>query len=147
MTDRPMPDTISFLLAYVCKAHRARAEALLNDVGLHTGQELFLTNLWEQDGQTQTELVEKMCVQPATISKMLTRMQETGLVERRPDPDDNRVSRVYLTARSRQLQEEVEVVWQQLEEQTVKNFSLEERVLLRRLLMQIHENLSDDSTP
>ncbi len=127
----------------VCRANRSFANDALMDIGLYAGQEMFLFQLWEQDGLSQSQLVERMCVQPATISKMLDRMEHTGLVQRRPDPEDSRVSRVYLTEQSRELQGKVDSVWETLEARLVAGLSMEERILLRRLLLQVYENLTD----
>ena len=143
MAEKEMPQTISFLLAHICKAHRSRAEDTLGEIGLHVGQEKFLWQLWQEDGLTQSQLAENMCVQPPTVNKMLSRMESSGLVERRIDPEDNRVSRVYLTEQSRCMQHQVEETWQQLEAKTVANLTSDERILLRRLLMQIYENLTE----
>lgn len=142
MTVKPIAETIGYLIAQVCKAHRGAADDILSEVDLHVGQEMFLLQLWAQDGQTQSQIAENMCVQPPTVNKMLSRMEATGLVKRRPDAEDSRVSRVYLTERSRTLEREVAAAWSKLEELTLANLSVEERVLLKRLLMQVQENLS-----
>ena len=73
---------------------------------------------------------------------MLQRMERAGLIERRPDPEDARVSLVYLTERGRALEQPVLEVWKQLEAQTVAGLSATEQALLRRLLMQVSANLS-----
>ena len=65
----------------------------------------------------------------------------TGWVKRAKDSADRRVSRVYLTAEGRALQGPVQETWQTLEKLTMVNFSVEERVLLRRFLNQLVENL------
>jgi DNA-binding MarR family transcriptional regulator len=139
-----MPQTISFLLAQICKAHRACADDALTEIGLHVGQELFLWHLWEEDGLTQSQLAEHMCVQPPTVNKMLSRMESAGLVERRTDAEDNRVSRVHLTEQSRCMQQAVENAWSRLEERTVANLTPDEQILLRRLLLQVFQNLTDE---
>ena len=72
---------------------------------------------------------------------MIRRMEKTGFVERRQDPDDQRVSRVYLTEAGRAVQADVREVWHTLEKEAFADFSQEERILLRRLLLQIRENL------
>ncbi len=136
-------ESISYLIAQIGKAHRSRAEAHLSCSGVHVGQEMLLMLLWEQDGQTQSQLAEKMDVQLPTLSKMLRRMESNGLVEKREDAADSRVSRVFLTAASRQLQQELTQVWQLLEEQTLANLTTDERILLRRLLLQVHTNLTE----
>jgi DNA-binding MarR family transcriptional regulator len=88
-----------------------------------------------------SELAEQLNVQPATITNMLQSMEKAGLVERRHDAEDQRVSRVYLTNAGRDIQDAVEEVWNELEEQTFAGLSSEECALLHRLLLRIRENL------
>ncbi len=143
MSNDPLALTLSFLLGYICKANHNAAEKALADVGLHAGQEQFLSCLWVEDGQTQVELAQKMCVQPPTVNKMLARLESTGLVERRLDPEDNRFTRVYLTDAGQRLKQEVEQAFAQLEARVVAHLSLEERILLNRLLLQVYDNLKE----
>ena len=133
---------IGYELFQLCKAHRNRAEELLNEHGLHTGQEMTLFQLWEEEGQTQTQLAERMCVEAPTASKMLQRMETAGLLVRRADSEDARVSRVYLTDHSRSLEKPVREAWNRLEEETLRGLTEAEQALLRRLLIQMRSNLS-----
>jgi MarR family transcriptional regulator, organic hydroperoxide resistance regulator len=133
---------VSYLLVQVMKAHRQYAEVMLNKLGLHAGQEMILFQLWDEDGIPQSQIAECMCVELPTVTKMVQRMEASGLVERRQDPDDARVSRVFLTEHSRKIGERVLEVWAQLEEQTLAGLTDAERMLLRRLLLQIGGNLS-----
>jgi|YNPNPStandDraft_1061719.scaffolds.fasta_scaffold01978_3 DNA-binding MarR family transcriptional regulator len=137
----PEPETLDFLLAQVCRLHHARAHTLLRALGLHRGQPPMLHALWEREGLTQGELASRLHVRPATMTKMVRRMEKAGFVERRADPDDQRVSRIYLTDAGRTIQGEVREVWSVLESETFAGFTVEERVLLRRFLTQIRENL------
>jgi DNA-binding MarR family transcriptional regulator len=139
---KPITETISYLLVQVCKAHRGKAQELLTKIELHPGQEMLLLRLWPGDGLTQSELAGELCISPATMTRMLDRMAKTGLLERRTDIEDQRVSRVYLTAEGRSLREPVEGIWHELEAQSLVNLTLDERILLRRLLLQVHENLT-----
>jgi DNA-binding MarR family transcriptional regulator len=139
----PLPETISYLLAQVCKLHRQRADDLLNEIGLHVGQEMVLCALWEKEGVTQTELGQHLAVQPATVTNALRRLERKGLVERIPDTDDQRVSRVFPTAEGRQRRVNVEEKWDQLERTSFAGFDGPERELLHGLLSRVHENLAD----
>ena len=130
------------MVAQVCKLHRQRADNLLNSIGLHVGQEMFLTELWQKDGITQTELAEQLLLQPATVTNTLRRLEREGMVERRNDSDDQRVSRVYITEKGRGLEDSVNQKWIQLESESFAGLSLEERLLLRRLLLQVYRNLA-----
>ena len=58
-----------------------------------------------------------------------------------PDLQDQRISRVYLTKAGKTIQEEVQEVWHTLETETFDGFDMQERVLLRRFLLQMRENL------
>jgi DNA-binding MarR family transcriptional regulator len=138
---RAQEETISFLLNTICRAQRSHVSDALAQLGLYAGQENFLWQLWREDGLTQSQMVERMCVQPPTVSKMLDRMEKAGLVTRRPDPDDSRVTRVYLTGQGRAIEHGVCDTWCGMEDRLTANLSTEERVLLRRLLLQVRENL------
>ena len=136
-----MPESLDFLLAHICKLHYARMHTLLEELGLYRGQPPMLFVLWEQEGATHGELAARLHVKPATITKMITRMEKAGFVARRPDPEDQRVSRVYLTNAGRSIRDRVEQVWRTLEEETFEGFGAEERDLLQRFFLQMRENL------
>jgi DNA-binding MarR family transcriptional regulator len=135
---------VGYLLVQVMKLHRKLAETGLNDFGLHVGQELVLLWLYQQDGMAQSELADVLGVEAATVTKVLQRMEAAGLIERRQDSGDARVSRVYLMPKSRQLIEPLRGLWAEVEQKTIKGLSEPEVMLLRRLLLQILENLSND---
>ena len=141
MLQHPKPESLDFLLVQICRLHHARAHTLLEGLGLYRGQPPMLHALWEREGLTHGELAERLHVQPATITKMIQRMEKAGFLERRSDPEDQRVSRVYLTDAGRNIQAEVRRVWSALEGETFDGFTLEERVLLRRFFLQVRDNL------
>lgn len=136
-------DYIGYLLIKVMKAHRGTAEADLNSAGLYAGQEMVLFHLYAQDGLTGTQLAEALGVEPPTVTRMIQRMESNNLVEKRQDAEDARVSRIYLTDKGRSLQQSVSDIWKTLETRLLKNLTTTEQALLRRLLMQLHENLTD----
>jgi DNA-binding MarR family transcriptional regulator len=142
MEHKPEHESINFLLGAIGRSQRTQMNEALSGIGLYAGQEMFLWRLWRQDGLTQSQLAERMCVQPPTVSKMLDRMEKAGLVMRRPDSDDSRVTRVYLTEQGRRSQDAVSEIWKNIERRLTEGLSVEERLLLRRLLLQVHENLT-----
>jgi len=144
MNPESMPETTGYLLAQTCKRHRFRAHARLEETGLYRGQQFILMVLWEQEGRTHSELAEALHVQPATMSNALKRMEKAGFVARRPDPDDQRVSRVYLTDAGRAVRATVEQMWRDMEAQTFAGFSPEECLALRGYLRRIIENLTEE---
>jgi MarR family transcriptional regulator, organic hydroperoxide resistance regulator len=137
----PPPDTLDFLLGHVSHLHYIRARQLLESLGLYRGQPMVLRELWEQEGRTQTELADLLNVTAATITKTLQRMEKQGFLQRRPDPTDQRVSRVYLTAAGRAVQQEVEGVFKTMETETFRGLAPEDLAALRVFLTRIRDNL------
>jgi DNA-binding MarR family transcriptional regulator len=133
--------TLGHQLIQLCRSHHYRADSLLHAIGLYAGQEMILFQLWRENGQSQTQLARRMCVEPPTITKMLQRMESTSLVERRPDAEDARVSRVYLTEQSAAMEARVTEAWAQLEAEMLEDFSDEEQATLRHLLEKAVANL------
>ena len=125
----------------VTRAHRALASAALSKMNLHIGQERLLMQLWEEDGLTQTQLAERLCIEPPTLTKMLSRLEKTKLLEKRRDTEDARICRVFLTEKGYAFQKPITDLWLELEETILANLSVEERMLYHRLLMQIYDNL------
>ena len=138
---RPELESIGSLFSQVSRLQHARAHELLEEQGLYRGQHRILRALWVQDGLTHTELGQQAHVRPSTISTTIQRMEKAGLVVRKHDAEDQRVSRVYLTESGRALQGDVEQTWNRLEEEMFAGLTLEEQIVLRRLFLQIHENL------
>ena len=147
MNERCQCEDISSQIVQVARAHRSRAAELLGKLGLHPGQEMILFQLQLQDGQTLSQLAERLGVQPPTVTKMVTRMEASGHLERHPSPRDSRVTQVFLTKQARNVIGEVDRAWAQLESETIAGLNLEERLLLRRLLMQVANNLGGEIRP
>jgi DNA-binding MarR family transcriptional regulator len=85
-----------------------------------------------------------MGVKPATITVMLTRMEKGGLIERKKDEQDQRVTRIFITEKGEEICKEAKMLVKQIEEECFKGFTVEEKVVFRRLLMQIKYNLTKD---
>ena len=63
--------------------------------------------LWEKDGLKFKELAEKVNMDGATLTGILDRMERSGFVERKDDPEDRRSLLVYLTAKSKSQGQEI----------------------------------------
>ncbi|CAA9574080.1 MAG: Transcriptional regulator, MarR family [uncultured Thermomicrobiales bacterium] len=136
-------EQVGFLLIQVMRGHRGRAAALLGQFGVHVGQEMVLAALWDEDGLSQSALAEQNGVEPPTMTRMIDRMARADLVRRERDTGDARVSRVFLTERGQRLREPVQAAWRTLEREAFFGFTLEERIIIRRLLLQMRANLAD----
>ncbi|MEM8795809.1 MAG: MarR family transcriptional regulator [Pseudomonadota bacterium] len=75
----------------------------IKPLGLTTGTFPALLELWEEDGLTQKDLVDRLDIEQATMANTLMRMERDGLIVRRKDETDGRSQRVWLTDHARSL--------------------------------------------
>jgi DNA-binding MarR family transcriptional regulator len=82
--------------------HRAKVR------GTTRAQWIVLFRLREQEGLSQVDLADVLELQPISLVRLLDRLVEHGLLERRHDPKDRRANRLFLTARGRGLVDELD---------------------------------------
>jgi len=141
MEETISPGFINKLLIQVSRQHFTRLHALMETIGLHRGQPPLLHVLWEEEGCTQSDLAARLHSQPATVTKMLQRMESAGFIERRPDPEDQRVSRVYLAEAGRAVKAAVCERDHQVGQEILAGFTAEEQAQLVQFLSRIRDNL------
>ncbi len=117
----------------LARSHRACLAALLAPHGIHAGQDGLLLAIWDAPGMRQAELAIRLGVEPPTVTRMLQRLERSGMVERRSDPHDRRALRVHPTPRSRLLEGTVRRAWAQLDELLVGALGEEAAAGLRQL--------------
>ena len=82
--------------------HRAKSR------GTTRAQWIVLFRLRQQEGLSQVDLAEVLELQPISLVRLLDRLVEHGLLERRHDPKDRRANRLFLTAKGRQLVDDLD---------------------------------------
>lgn len=129
----------------VSKLLRDRVHTRMEGIGLSRGQGFILFRLGHEDGLPQTELARQTMVRPATLTEILQRMESGGLVERRPDPADGRVSRVFLTPHGEAARRQAEEIWRELEADLNAILAADERATLRMLLGKLRSALGAEA--
>ncbi|MEV4926324.1 MarR family winged helix-turn-helix transcriptional regulator [Streptomyces roseoverticillatus] len=133
---------VSHAIARVARAHRSTAGNLLRRLGLYAGQELLMMRLWDAGPQRQSELIKLLGLDPSTVTRMVQRLEQAGLVTREPCAADRRAVVVATTEAGEALRKEVGQVWQELEERTLAGLGDEDRSELARLLAHLEDNLT-----
>jgi MarR family transcriptional regulator, transcriptional regulator for hemolysin len=82
--------------------HRAKGR------GTTRAQWIVLFRLRQQEGLSQVDLADVLELQPISLVRLLDRLVEHGLLERRHDPRDRRANRLFLTASGRQLVDDLD---------------------------------------
>ncbi len=102
----PLSDYLCFAVYSANLAFGRAYRPVLEPLGLTYPQYVALVALWEQDDQTVGSLGEKLFLESNTLTPILKKLEQTGFVERRRDPADERQVRIRLTAKGRDLQDE-----------------------------------------
>lgn len=135
-------DSLYYIFLEILRLHFYRSHVLFDEIGINPGQSHLLFVLSREDGLSQSEIAAKLDVKPSTITVMLRRMEKASLVRRCQDTEDQRVSRVYITDEGRETCNSAKKIAKKLEEECFGNFTVEEKVVLRRLFMQMRDNLA-----
>lgn len=114
-----------------------RTEAL----GLKPGQAVILLMLGCHGGTSQKELAQQIGITPPSMTVALRKMEEGGLILREADEEDQRVIRIRLSEKGKQYVDEIQRIMEDMEQLLYEGISPEERMLFRRLLIEMRDNL------
>jgi DNA-binding MarR family transcriptional regulator len=115
-----------------------RASAL----GVTSAQWRVMFWLGRQPGSKQVELAEKLDVEPITAGRTIDRLEEAGLVERRPDPEDRRVWRLYLTEQAEPMVTRLRAVAEDVLAEVFQGVDEKEIAALRGALERLRDNVT-----
>jgi len=137
-----MTETIGFLLNDTARLYRRAFNARTRDSGITALQWRLITYLRRHEGIRQGPLAELIEVEPITLSRMIDRLAEAGLVERRADPADRRAWRLHLTPRANELLSGIRQIAETLTDEAAEGLSEDERDQLIALVERVRSNLS-----
>jgi DNA-binding MarR family transcriptional regulator len=121
---------------------RRAFDARARTIGVTRPQWQVLTTLRRHEGINQGGLAEQLDVEPITVCRMVDRLQDAGLVERRADAADRRSWRLHLTPRALDLLDQLRPLAEAMIEEALDGIDAHDRQTLVRLLTQVRENLS-----
>ena len=101
----------------------------------------IMRELAREDGCSQLELVHRTHLKPPTVSVTLKRLESEGLVERKSDPIDQRVTRVFLSEQGREHSRRVRERLKDLDAELMQGFSEEETQQLLHFLARMRDNI------
>ncbi len=93
---------------------RTYADHKAAQFGITRAQWVVLVRLDRSEGLKQSELAEILDLQPISLTRLLDKLSECGLIERRPDPVDRRAKRLFLTPAARPLLEKLGALGEEL---------------------------------
>lgn len=130
-------DCIIFLLAKAYQKAHGHFKKRLQSCGLTPVQHLVLEALWAEEGLSAGDIGKKLMLDSATLSGILERMAEKGWIVKSTDEVDKRFIRIYLADRAKDMKTLLIEEREQANEKILVALSLEEKVLLKRLLRDL----------
>jgi DNA-binding MarR family transcriptional regulator len=137
-----MEENPGSLLADVSRLMRRSFDARARSIGVTRPQWQVLSALRRNEGTNQGRLADLLEVEPITVCRMVDRLQEASLVERRTDPSDRRSWRLFLTAKAHDLLGQLRPLADELLEEAFEGVEGPERVRLMATLDRMRLNLT-----
>ena len=123
--------------------HLSRYHAVLRmeDMELNPSQAGILFILNSHGRLSQRQLAQKIGITPPSMTVTLRKLEELGFIHKEPDEKDQRIIRIRLSEAGKECIEKLKSIMDEMEEILYQGFSVEEKLLFRRLLLAMRENL------
>ena len=103
MPAQPIKREFAFTIMDVARLLKTYADQRARQFGISRAQWAVLMRIDRNEGLKQSELAEMLDLQPITLTRLLDRLADNGLIERRADPNDRRANRLYLKPAAKPL--------------------------------------------
>jgi len=131
----------AFILNDVARLLRTYADHKAAQFGMTRAQWAVLVRLDRCQGLNQSELAELLDLQPITLTRLLDKLCDGGLIERRPDPTDRRAKRLFLTATARPVLERLGALGEETMASTLQGVERESVEQMVSKLAVVKDNL------
>jgi MarR family transcriptional regulator, transcriptional regulator for hemolysin len=144
----PLNREFAFTLTDVARLLKTYVDQRARQFGISRAQWAVLFRLDRYEGLKQSELAELLDLQPISLTRLLDRLAANGLIERKPDPNDRRANRLYLTPAARPVLDQLsklgtdlmETVLEGLDRKTVERMLHELEAVKTNLRTAIERN-------
>ena len=133
---------LPFLLGDVSRLIRRRFDERARLIGVTRPQWRLLVTLSRGEGVNQGALADQLEVEPITLCRMVDRLEEAGLVERRRDPADRRAWQLYLSDKSRPLLDRLRAIADEVFGQALGEITVAEHDAMHDTLARMRANLA-----
>jgi DNA-binding MarR family transcriptional regulator len=136
-----MNENLGTVLVDVARHLRRSFDVRARDIGVTRPQWQVLTMLRRHEGVNQGKLADLLEVEPITVCRMVDRLQDADLVERRPDPADRRAWCLFLTVKAQGVIDSLRPLAESVFEEAFEGVAAEERNNMVATLERIRLNL------
>ena len=133
--------SLGFLISDAARLMRTVFDRRVRRLELTRAQWLVLARLNRRPGASQSELADMMEVEKASAGRMVDRLERKGWIERRADPVDRRINRLYLTAEAENIGQRMRMVAEQTVGDALRDLSPAQTELLADLMVMVKARL------
>jgi len=140
MTEKSKTDKNICYVFLLSKAYQKGNKLVQNHLapyGLTNTQYLVLEVLWNNKGIIAADIGKLLNMDKATLSGILDRMNEAGWLRKEQDPNDMRVFQIFPSRKANELEDTLRQEREAANDELLSGFTIDEKILLRRLLMEI----------
>lgn len=132
------------MIVKALSAQKGAVSPYLAREGLSPGQPKILSYLIQHDQCRQRDLAAYYNIEPATVSRILSNMEEKELIRREDRQGDKRSATVAITEKGRRVFARMQVHFSEIEQRELEGFSDEETALLKNFLRRMYRNLTGE---
>ena len=115
----------------------------IKDTGLTIGQPKILDYLKTHDGSSQKEIAQACFLEAGSLTTILNKMEEKGLIERRMLHGNRRTFHIFMTEEGKKKQQLIEKAFLQIEERALNGISEEDLGMFMAVYKKLYSNLQD----
>jgi len=135
-------ETLPFEIGETAHALRKAFDRRAAGLGVTRAQWKVLFKLGRQPGLRQIELADILEIEPITLSRIVDRLEEGGLVERVADPADRRAWRLHVTAGAQPLVAKLRALADDMTSEAFAGIDPHDIEIAREVLARVRENAS-----
>lgn len=131
------------LFQYIGRKLQIKADQRINELGLNAQQGRLISYIYEHqsEGLIQKDLADRFNRRSASITSMLQGLEKKGYIERRIQADNERQKNIYVLPKGMELIDAFTKIFEELEEELVKDLNEEEKETFKKLLIKINNSL------
>ena len=141
VSDEDWAIRLGFAIHDASRLRRVVYDTGLKPAGVTRSQGWVLAYLSREDGQPQSELAAELDLGKVALGGLIDRLEASGMVERKPDAQDRRVKRIFLTSKGREVALKQRKIARGLNAEIMEGVSPQDMRTTARTLHQLINNL------
>ena len=133
-----------YLIGQIDKTVRDKIILTIQQLGYDVSPEQFaiLVILHYQDGIIQAEIAEAVNRDKTTVSRVLGRMEKSGLITKKSEADNKRINKIFITAKGKKIQQKLITATGPIYRMALHNICEEDNEIINRILLKILHNVT-----